>query len=471
MTKQLLFVIILGTFRLAMAQEALEPQVSQATASAASTNATDSGSEAVNERWNLFYQATSIGQYHGAFRSPYAGPNSLQNYSERDVSLTTTLFFGLRLSQNTQIYFDPEIAGGKGLSGVTGIANFPNGEMPRVASATPKPYIARLYLTHDFGFGTEKEAVTSDENQLGGTRPMTRYTVVVGRFTVTDFFDSNRYTHDPRTQFMGWGIMYNGAWDYPADTRGYTWGWVHEFHTRRWSLRYGSAAEPRVANGIRFDRRLFRDRSDMFEGELRYQPGGHAGAIRLLSFLNHTNSGSYADALQLAHENGTVPDITATRKVSTLKYGFGINLEQEITKDVGVFARLGWNDGKTESFAFTAIDRLASGGVSVTGSRWRRPFDTVATALTVSGLSGVHAAYLAAGGLDFIIGDGALRYGQEYVSEAYYSARIVPGVFATLDVQRVVNPAFNRDRGPVWIPTFRLHVELGKDMFRGKGRS
>jgi hypothetical protein len=219
------------------------------------------------------------------------------------------------------------------------------------------------------------------------------YTVVVGRFTVTDFFDNNRYTHDPRTQFMGWGIMYNGAWDYPADTRGYTWGWVHEFHTRRWSLRYGSAAEPKVANGMRFDRRLFRDRSDMFEGELRYRPGGHAGAIRFVSFLNRSNSGTYADALQLARENGSIPDITATRRVGTLKYGFGLNLEQEITKNIGIFARLGWNDGKTESFAFTAIDRLASGGISVTGEKWKRPFDTVATGLTVSGLSAVHAAY------------------------------------------------------------------------------
>lgn len=430
-----------------------------------------SASEGGSERWNLFYQATSIGQYHGKFRSLYAGPNSLPNYPERDVSLTTTLFFGLRLDQNTQLYFDPEIAGGRGLGGVTGIANFPNGEMPRVASATPKPYIARLYVTHDFGFGSEKETSTSDENQLAGERPMTRYTVVVGRFTVTDFFDNNRYTHNPRTQFMGWGIMYNGAWDYPADTRGYTWGWMHEFHTRRWSLRYGSAAEPTVANGMRFDRKLFRDRSDMFEGEIRYQPGGHCGAIRLLSFLNHANSGSYADAIQLANQAGTAPDVTATRRTGTLKYGFGVNLEQEITKNIGVFARLGWNDGKTESFAFTAIDRLASGGISVTGARWKRPFDTAATGVTVTGISGVHAVYLARGGQDFIIGDGTLHYAPEYVSESYYSARLVTGVFATLDIQRVVNPAFNRDRGPVWISTLRLHVELSKDTFLRKGRS
>ena len=423
------------------------------------------------ESWNLFYQATSIGQYHGTFRSPYSGPNSLQDYMERDVSLTSTLFFGLRLDPNTTFYFDPEIAGGRGFSNVMGIANSPNGEMPRIDSATPKPYIARLYLMHDFAFGPEKEVVRSDENQLAGDRAAPRYTVAIGRFTVTDFFDNNEYTHDPRTQFMGWGTMYNGAWDYAADTRGYTWGWVHEFHTRRWSLRYASAAEPKYANGMQFDRRLFHDRSDMFEGEVRYRPGKRAGTVRVLSFLNRTDSGSYGAALQLANRTGTTADVTATRRVGTLKYGFGINVEQALTDNFGMFARLGWNDGKMESFAFTAIDRLASSGVSLRGARWRRPFDTVATALTVSGLSAVHAEYLARGGLDFIIGDGALRYAPEYVWESYYNARICPGLFATLDLQRVVNPGYNQDRGPVWIPSLRLHVELDKNMFLRKARN
>jgi high affinity Mn2+ porin len=437
----------------------------------AQTDGASSGAETASEWWNLYYQATSIGQYHGTFRSPYEGPNSLQDYPERDVSLTTTLFFGLRLDRDTQLYFDPEIAGGRGFSGVTGIANFPNGEMPRVQGATPTPYLARLYIAHDFGFRTEKESFESDANQLGGDRPAVRYTVIAGRFAITDFFDNNRYSHDPRTQFMSWGTMYNGAWDYAADTRGYTWGWLHEFHTRRWSLRYASAAEPKTANGMRFDRRLFRDRSDNFEGELHYQPRGHAGAIRVLSFLNHSDAGTYAEAIRLAGQTGTTPDVTTTRRVGTLKYGFGVNLEQEVTKNVGVFMRLGWNDGKTETWAFTAIDRLASAGPSVTGARWKRPFDTAATALTVSGISGVHAEYLARGGVDFIAGDGTLRYRPEYVSESYYTARLCPGLFATLDLQRVVNPAFNRDRGPVWIPSVRLHVELGKDIFGHNGRS
>lgn len=413
------------------------------------------------ERWNLFYQATSIGQYHGTFRSPYSSPYSLQDRMERDVSLTSTLFLGLRVEKNTMVYFDPEIAGGRGFSGVNGLANSSNGELPRVASATPKPYLARLYVSHDFAFGSATEAFESGENQLAGRRPMNRYTVTAGRFTLTDFFDSNRYSHDPRSQFMGWAVMYDGAWDYPADVRGYTWGWVHEVHTHNWSLRYASAAMPRVANGLRFDRRLFRNRGDVFEIERRWEAGGHPGAARLLNYENRADAGTYTDALRRTTAGGEVPDITSTRRNGTLKYGFGINAEQEIANDIGVFLRLGWNDGKTESFAFTAIDRLATGGVSISGKRWHRPFDTAATEVTVNGISGVHALYLARGGHDFLIGDGRLQYGPETISESYYTARLLPWLFAGIDLQHVTNPAYNQDRGPVWIASLRLHMEFG----------
>lgn len=418
------------------------------------------------EQWNLYWQATSIGQYHGTFRAHYQGVNSLHSTPERDVSLTTTFFLGFRIGQNTQVYFDPEIAGGRGFTAVTGLANFSNGELPRVATATPKPYLARVYVSHDFGFGDETEAVESDENQLAGTRPLRRYTVIVGRFTVTDFFDNNRYSHDPRTQFLGWAVMYNGAWDYPADTRGYTWGWVHELHLKQWSWRYASVAEPTVANGGRFDRRLLRDRGDMAEGEYRLEIKKHPGAVRLLGFLLHTHSGNYGQAIQLAESAGGVPDVLQTRKFGTLKYGWGLNFEQELAKDIGVFGRLGWNDGHTQSFAFTAIDRLATGGVSVSGTRWHRPFDTLATEVTSSGLAPVHAAYLARGGLDFLIGDGRSNYGRENIWESYYNARVLRGFFAGLDVQHVNNPAFNRDRGPLWIASLRLHMEYGPKTFR-----
>ena len=357
------------------------------------------------ERWNLYFQATSIGQSHGTFKSPYEDAFSLQDSPERDVSLTTTIFFGLRLSRFTTLYFDPEIAGGRGFSGVNGLANSSNGELPRVSSAEPKPYLARLYIAHDFALGGETESVESDENQLAGNRPVRRYTITAGRFTLTDFFDDNRYSHDPRTQFMGWAAMYNGAWDYPADVRGYTWGWVHELHLKQWSFRYASAGMPRSRTDrrwiahLRQPRRRGRRRTplDRFKSRNRTM-----ALVRLLGYTNHADAGTYADAIRL----GGVPDVTATRRNGTMKYGLGISADQELTKDIGVFMRLGWNDGKTESFAFTAMDRLATGGVSFGGSRWHRPDDTFAAEITFGGISGVHAAYLAAGGHDFEIGDG-----------------------------------------------------------------
>jgi len=413
------------------------------------------------ENWNLYFQATSVGDQHGTFNSPYEGPLSLKDYPERDVSLTTTLFFALRLGAGSELIFDPEIAGGRGFSGVNGLANSPNGELPRVASATPKPYIARLYLSHDFGFGDAVEHFDSDQNQLAGDRPVVRDTISVGRFSDSDFFDDNAYSHDPRTQFLAWGLMYNGAWDYPADTRGYTWGFVNEFHTRNWSFRYGVAAEPRTANGPRFDRRLLVDQGQTFEEERRYSIRKHPGAIRWLQYLNRTRSGSYVQAVQLAEQTGTTPSVSAITRPGTLKYGSGISFDQEVSHDVGVFSRLGWNDGKTEDFAFTAIDRLAEGGVSVKGTRWKRKDDVVATAFAAAGISGVHAVYLAQGGSDFLIGDGALNYAPEYLWETYYTARVVRGFYATFDAQHYNNPAYNHDRGPVWIESVRLHIEFG----------
>jgi len=417
--------------------------------------------ESESERWNLFFQATSIGDYHGTFRSTYEGPLSLQDHPERDVSLTTTLFFTARLEQDTFLVFNPEIAGGKGFSGVEGLANQPNGEIPRVASATPKPYIARLYIQHDVGFGSEREHQEGDENQLAGDRPMNRYSIYAGRYTLTDFFDNNNYSHDPRTQFMAWGVMYNGAWDYPADTRGYTWGIVHELHTRNWAFRYGIVAEPKVANGQQFDRRLFRDHGQVWEAERRYEWRKRAGAIRLLGYDNRSQAGSYAEALRLAAETHTTPNVYLTSRVGTLKYGAGISFDQAISNSIGVFGRLGWNDGKTQSFAFTAIDRLISGGMSLRATRWHRRYDVVGTSLTAGGLSAVHREYLAAGGLDFLIGDGRLNYDPEYVWESFYSARLFRGFYATFDAQRDTNPAYNHDRGPVMIYSVRLHVGMG----------
>jgi len=372
------------------------------------------------------------------------------------------------VGRDTFVVFNPEIAGGRGFSGVTGLADPPNGEIPRVASATPKPYLARLYIQHDFGFGQENEHADSDENQLAGERSVNRYSIYAGRFTITDFFDANNYTHDPRTQFMAWGVMYNGAWDYPADTRGYTWGIVQELHTKRWAFRYGIVAEPTVANGSHFDRRLFRDHGQVGEVERRYSLRGHNGTIRVLGYDNRNQGGDYGEALRAAAATHTTPDVALTARPGTLKYGAGVSFDQAIRGGAGIFGRWGWNDGETQSFAFTAIDRLASGGVSVRGTRWHRRDDVASTSFTASGLSGIHRQYLAAGGLDFLIGDGRLRYGAEYVWESYYSARILPGLFATFDLQRDANLAYNRDRGPVTIYSLRLHVEFGLKPWPGK---
>jgi carbohydrate-selective porin OprB len=239
---------------------------------------------------------------------------------------------------------------------------------------------------------------------------------------------------------------------------------VHELHSKNWSFRYGGAGMPKTANGGRFDRRLLRDRGDVLEVERRFSSGifgDRPGAIRALQYFNHADAGTYADSLQLAAHTKSTPDITATRRIGTLKYGTGVNFEQEIARDIGVFARLGWNDGKTESFAFTSIDRLAGAGVSVKGTRWHRKSDVAGTSFTASGISGVHATYLAQGGLDFLIGDGKLTYAPEYVWESYYNARVAPGFFAGFDLQHVANPAFNQDRGPVWVASARLHIEFG----------
>ncbi len=327
------------------------------------------------ERWNLYYQATSIGQYHGSFPALYSGPLSLSDKPERDVSLTTTLFFGLRITDNTQFYFDPEIAGGRGFSNVDGLANPTNGELPRVATATPKPYLARLYLTHDFGFGSEKEAVESDANQLSGSRPMTRYTITAGRFSLTDFFDNNAYTHDPRTQFMGWAVMYNGAWDYPADTRGYTWGWVHEFHTRNWSLRYASAAD--VENrqrrtlrppAVRRPRRRIRRRATL-QDPLRIQ----AQCVSL-EYANHYDGGNYgagpAACRRHSHharhqQHPAASALSNTASAST-------RIRRSLTAlacscvSAGMTARLS-RSNSPPSIA------LPARGLSYTGARWKRP--------------------------------------------------------------------------------------------------
>jgi high affinity Mn2+ porin len=407
------------------------------------------------ERWNIHFQATSIGQHHGYFTSPYEGEDSLPPHPESRVSLTTTLFLTYRVNSWTELVVNPEVAGGEGFGQVTGIAGFTNGEIPRVSAATPTLYPARAYIRNTWALGLETEFVEGGPNQLGGRLPVSRFTITTGKFAINDFFDNNTYSHDPRRQFMNWSLMSNGAWDYPADTRGYTIGSVQEIVMRNWTLRSSVVMEPTEANGGTLDTRIGRNRGEAVEWEARYRPRGHSGALRVLGFENRERAGTFRDAM-LA--DGTT-DLASTRRSGTKKYGFGLNLEQEIARDLGVFARYGWSDGKTETWAFTQIDRSFSGGISIPGRLWKRAGDTVGVAGVRNYLAGDHRTFLAAGGTGFIIGDGRLDYAPETIAEAYYAWHACKSWTVTLDYQRVANPAYNRDRGPVSVGTLRLHWE------------
>ena len=420
-------------------------------------NTADPAQAASDSWWSLHFQTTSIGQHHWAFPALYSGLNSLSDRPESRVSLTGTVFLSVRLAKYTELAFDPEIAGGEGFSGVTGIAGFTNGEMPRVTTATPKLYPARMYLRQTWSLGGGTEAVTDGANQIAGKEPARRISWTVGKFALIDFFDNNSYSDDPRIQFMNWSIMYNGSWDYAADTRGYTWGSIEEFASPHYSFRVASAMMPTYANGPHFDLRLRDNRSEVVEEERDYSLGGQKGALRLLGYANRADAGTYREALHLADGGG--PELGPTRRDGTLKYGFCANFEQALTQDVGVFGRYGWNDGKTESFVFTEIDRTVAGGVSAAGRRWRRPKDHIGVAAARNYLSGDHRSFLAAGGTGFLIGDGRLNYAPESIVEAYYAVPVGAGFTTTLDYQHVWNPAYNRDRGPVPVLSLRLHWE------------
>jgi high affinity Mn2+ porin len=406
--------------------------------------------------WSIHFQVTSIGQHHGPFPSPYEGENSLPSHSENRVSLTGTIFTDLRLDRHWDFVVDPELAGGEGFGGVTGIAGFPNGEIPRVAQATPTVYLARGYVRYTAGLGGGLEELASEPNQTVGAASVNRLSLIAGKFAITDFFDDNTYSHDPRTQFMNWAIMYNGAWDYPADTRGYTAGLVEELKMNRWWLRAACILEPTEANGPTLDTRVGDNRGVVVELERRWVLAGRSGALRVFGFDNRADAGTYREAMR---GPGQSPDLASTQRNGTQKHGFGLNFEQALSPDAGVFARYGWNDGKAESWAFTEIDRTVSGGVLVHGRMWNRAEDSVGAAYARNYLSGDHASFLAAGGYGFIIGDGRLTYSPEQIFETFYALHLVLGWTVTLDYQRIVNPAYNRDRGPVNVASLRLHWE------------
>lgn len=411
------------------------------------------------DQWSNHFQATTVTQGRGRITSPYDGSNSLSEGYENRTSMTATLFTGHRLWENAFVFVNPEESAGGGLSGTHGIAGFPNGEIYRVDDPNPKINLSRAFIQQDIGFGGGKEKIEDDLNQFSATKDVDRLMIVGGKFSLNDYFDDNSYSHDPRTQFLNWSLMDNGAWDYAADTRGYTWGLVLDLHLSAWSFRFAVVQEPTVANQLDLDPHLLRAHSENYEVEYRYRLAEHAGKARLLYFSNQADMGNYQDSLNLALQSQSTPDITLTRSYST-KYGFGLDLEQEIGASIGMFSRLGWNNGDTESWAFTEVDRTASVGASFKGNLWNRPDDAVGLAAIVNGLSSVHATYLADGGQGFMLGDGALNYAPEEILETYYLCKISRPVGISPDFQYVKNPGYNADRGPAAIFALRFHYEI-----------
>lgn len=409
------------------------------------------------QRFNLHFQETVITQTHPGFGAKYSGDNSLSPFHETASSLTTTLFGGARLWKGAQGFFNTEMSGGAGFSKTLGVAGFPNGETFRVGSSEPKIYVARAYLTQRFGWGNEQDTISNNYNQLAGLQSKHYFSITAGKFGMADFFDTNEFSHDPRTQFMNWSLMSNAAWDYPANTRGYVFGVYFDYHQPSWDLRFAVTMVTTTANGSIWDGNIGKANSQTLEYEKRYSlSGNRQGSFRVLAFNNNAKMGNYRQAIA---ENPTAPNIVSTRAYGRNKVGFGLNADQYLSKDFGVFAKASYNDGRNETWAFTEIDRSISFGGVLVGNPWNRKDDEVGLAFVGNGISAAHRDYLAAGGYGFIIGDGALNYSPEMIAELYYKLNAYQNkVYLTPDYQFILHPAYNTDRGPVHVFSIRAHI-------------
>ncbi|MDP4270106.1 MAG: carbohydrate porin [Bacteroidota bacterium] len=420
------------------------------------SNANDSA-----QSWNFHIQNTIIKQYHPAISSKYSGENSLNKNSENTLSNTGTIYLGAKLWKGAEGYLNTEISGGSGFSKTTGIAGFPNGEVYRVSDAAPQLNLARLYIRQVFALSQETTFIEDGFNQIAIKRPASYIAISAGKFSVMDFFDFNKYSHDPRTQFYNWALMGNGAWDYPADTKGYTNGLVFELVKPEWALRYGLVMVPTTRNGAVMDTKISQSHSQALEYEHSYTLGSQKGKIRLIGFLTQAQMGNYKKAIEWGIANQTTPTLDAYHAYGRTKYGFGLNIEHALTDNAGLFFRTSWNDGHNETWAFTEIDRHASIGLSLKGTSWNRKDDNLGVAQIINGISKDHRNYLAAGGSGFIIGDGALNYSPECITEIYYSLKVLKyPVWITPDYQFIVNPAYNKDRGPISAFGIRVHYEI-----------
>ena len=406
-------------------------------------------------------QANFIFQTHPGFHAPYSGKNSLNSRYEKATSRVMTLYTGLRINDSTELLVDVEEAGGAALSTGLGVAGAPDLDIVRNPQLSKAPYLARGMIHKVFALSHDKIENSRNFLSLFDQLPRRRIEIRFGKFSLPDFFDLNSVASDTHLQFTNWSVDNNGAWDYAADTRGYTVGAVVDYEDRNWGFRFAEALMPKVANGIDLIWRPWQVHAENWEYELRHGVVPRKpGVIRLLAYTNDANMGIYRDQIIQAARDHTAPDITNHPWHITRKYGFGINLEQNLTPNLTAFARWGWDNGKTESFAYTEIDLTVAEGVGVNGAKWHRRQDRAGVAFVSNGIKQDHQNYLARGGYGFLIGDGRLNYGRENIAESYYTAHAWRGIYLAPGLQYIVNPGYNRDRGPVLVPAFRAHVEF-----------
>ena len=415
-----------------------------------------------SERYWISAQDNIIFQFHPSFPARYSGINSLHAHGEHATSNIGTLYLGYSPHRNTELYFDIESADGGGLSDALGVAGFTNVDVVRNPQLGVSPYIARGLLRQIVPLSEETVEVERGPLSLDSRLPARRFEFYLGKFGIPDFFDVNAGSGDSHSQFLNWTIVNNGAYDYAADTRGYTVGVVAGYYDRNWAFRFSEALMPTAANGIQYRWNLSRARGENYE--LEFDPKiwrEQTTVIKLLGYENHGNMGVYQQAIDdFVSAKTTRPDITAHPLQNTVKYGFGVNLQQSVTSKITTFARWGWNEGQHESFVYTEVDQTLQAGADMAGQLWRRTLDKWGAAFVSNGISAVHAKYLALGGRGFLLGDGALNYGRENIFESYYTAHLWRGIFAGPDLQHINNPGYNRDRGPVWVPGARFHLDF-----------
>jgi high affinity Mn2+ porin len=403
-------------------------------------------------------QATFVLQGTPGFASPYSGANSLTP-DQRKETIDATLYVGVRPWAGAEIWADPEIDQGFGLSNTLGVAGFPSAEAYKVGKKHPYFRLQRAFFRQTLDLGGASETVEAAANQLGGTRSADRLVLTVGKFGVGDVFDTNKYAHDPRGDFLNWSLVDAGSFDYAADAWGYSTGVAAEWYQGSWTLRVGAFNLSTVPNGETLEKGFGQYQLDG-EIEHRHQIAGHDGAVRVTLFRNRGQFGRFDDALALAEATGATPD-TALVRARRTRVGASVNIEQAVSDSVGLFARAGVANGQIEPYDFTDIDRTAQFGVAIDGKGWGRAGDTVGIAAVVNGISKAHERYLDAGGLGVLVGDGRLPHpGAEAIGEAYYDWKAVKGVEISLDYQLVANPGYNRDRGPANVFAVRLHGQF-----------